>query len=188
MIITLDGTSGSGKNTIASLLAKKYHLKEYSMGDLMRKIAKKRGMTIQELQELRKKDETIDREVDQHQAELGRQEDNFVITGRPSHHFIPHAVKIFLKVKPEVAAHRIWKDLQISNKRNEKKYHSEQELADSIRHRDQEDWKIYHRLYDIDVNLALSYDLVIDTSTIPAEQVVNVIAAFLERKKNHDNI
>jgi len=47
MRITISGPPGSGKGTVSKILAKHYHLKFYSVGDLRREAARKKGMTIE---------------------------------------------------------------------------------------------------------------------------------------------
>lgn len=44
MIITISGYPGSGKSTIADIIAKKLKLKRYSVGNFRRELAKKRGI------------------------------------------------------------------------------------------------------------------------------------------------
>src|SRR3989338_11659150 len=96
MIIVISGRAGSGKSTIAKALSKRLNLKHYSMGDLTRQVAKERGITLLELGKLEESDDSIDRAIDNKQRELGKG-DNFVIDGRLSAFFIPHATfKIFL--------------------------------------------------------------------------------------------
>ena len=64
MIITISGKAGSGKSTIAKELAKKLKLKHYSIGDLMRQIAKEKNISLIELSKLAEKDNSIDKELD----------------------------------------------------------------------------------------------------------------------------
>ena len=52
MIITVSGTPGSGKSTIAKALAKNFRLKYFSSGDLMRNLAEKKGISLAELNKL----------------------------------------------------------------------------------------------------------------------------------------
>ena len=42
MIIAISGKAGSGKSTVAKLLASKLRLRHYSIGDLMREMAKEK--------------------------------------------------------------------------------------------------------------------------------------------------
>ena len=46
MIITISGIAGSGKSTVAKLLAKKLNCKHYSVGDFMRQIAKEKNIPL----------------------------------------------------------------------------------------------------------------------------------------------
>ncbi len=96
LIISISGKAGSGKSTVSRLLAKNLGFRHYSMGDLRRKMAAGRGMTLAELNSLGEKEGFTDREVDEYQKKLGIKETNFVIDGRTSFHFIPHSVKYTL--------------------------------------------------------------------------------------------
>jgi len=64
MIITISGKAGSGKSTVAKQLAKKLNLKHYSIGDIMRKLAKEKNISLNELSKLAEKDKTIDLTLD----------------------------------------------------------------------------------------------------------------------------
>ncbi len=110
MIITISGQAGSGKSTVARMLAKKLGFKHYSMGDLRRKMALKKGITLAELNKLGEKEDFTDKDVDEHQKRLGEKEDNFVIDGRTSFHFIPHSVKVYLKAGIKERAKRVFQD------------------------------------------------------------------------------
>jgi len=110
MIITISGKAGSGKSTVAKEVAKHLKLQHYSMGDLQRKYAKEKGITIEELGKLEAKDNKIDKEVDAYQTKLSEQEDDFIIDGWISFHFIPKSIKIFLNCDEDVGAKRIFSD------------------------------------------------------------------------------
>lgn len=109
MIITIGGHSGAGKTSVGRTLAKKLCYKFYSMGDLRGKMAMELGMTIDELNEVGKKEAWTDKAVDEYQKKIGRKEDNFVVEGWLSFHFIPHSFRVFLDVDPRRAAERIFR-------------------------------------------------------------------------------
>ena len=94
MIITISGSPGSGKSTVRDLLAQKLNLKRYSTGDFMRQLATKSGVSLEEFGKMAQQDSSIDKQLDDRQVKLGREEDNFIIDGRLSFHFIPNSIKI----------------------------------------------------------------------------------------------
>lgn len=185
MIVCLDGTPGSGKNTIGKMIGEKYGLSFYSMGDLMRSIAKRKGITLVDLNKLRDKSGNIDKDIDTYMEELGKEEDNFIITSRTSHHFIPHGIKIFLKTNYEEAANRIWKDLQESNERNEGSFGTKEDLLKGLKERQEGDRKRYLKYYKIDVNDVQSYDFVLETAGLTLKQVFKIVDTYVAQKKAH---
>ena len=96
MIITISGQAGSGKSTVASLVSKALHFKHYSIGDMRRKMAEERGLTLTQLNKLGETQDFTDREVDDFQRRIGQEEDDFAIDGRTSWYFIPHSIAIYL--------------------------------------------------------------------------------------------
>ena len=72
MKIAISGKAGTGKSSVAKLLAGKLKYRHYSMGDIQREIAKKKGISIAELGELEKTDPGIDNMIDERQREIGR--------------------------------------------------------------------------------------------------------------------
>jgi cytidylate kinase len=184
MIITISGKAGSGKSTVAKTIAKKLNLKHYSMGDLQRKYAKEMGLTIEELGELESKDDKIDKEVDAYQTKLAKQEDDFIIDGWLSFHFIKKSIKIFLDCNENIGAERIFSDTK-ENKRDEseRKVNDKEEAKKILIERMQTNRKRWLSYYNIDFLDMNNYDLVVDTSKIKAEQVVEKILRFIKEKR-----
>jgi len=176
MIVVIGGRAGSGKSTIAKLVAKQLSLKHYSMGDLQREIAKEKGISLVELGKLEEKDAAIDKELDNKQKELGEKEDNFVIDGRLSAFFIPKAIKIFLDGDEKTRAERILKDTRETEESKDIK-----ETIKSINQREDSENKRYKEYYDIDCYDKTKYDTVIDTTNLTIEQVTEKV---LEAVKN----
>ncbi len=109
MIITISGTPGSGKSTVGKIIAERLKLNHYSTGDLMRTIAKDKGVSLEQLGKIADGDNgEIDRQLDDRQVSLDKNEDNFVIDGRLSFHFIPNSFKIFIDATIEERARRRW--------------------------------------------------------------------------------
>ena len=170
MIITISGKAGSGKSTVAKEVAKKLGLEHYSVGDLMRKLAKEKKMSLNDLSRLAEKDRSIDMELDKKTIEL-RAADNFVIDGRLTAYFLPYAdLKIFLDCEDKVRAERILKD-----NRDDEKSKSLKELIKKIRQREKSERKRYDNLYSIDSHDKKLYNLIIDTTKLGVKEVVDRI-------------
>jgi len=170
MIITISGKAGSGKSTAAKELAKKLKLKHYSIGDLMRQIAKEKNMSLNELSKSAEKDKSIDLALDKKQIEL-RDKTDFVIDGRLTAYFIPYAnLKVFLECNDKVRAERILKD-----KREDEKSKSINEITKKIKKREQSERKRYKKLYNVDYYDKKLYDLIIDTTNLSINGVLEKI-------------
>jgi predicted cytidylate kinase len=170
MIITISGKAGSGKSTIAKMVASKLKYSHHSMGDLQREIAKELNLTIEELAEFEKTDDKYDRMIDDKQIKLGKEDDNFVIDGRLSAHFIPNAFKVFLNVDVDEAIRR-----RLGHKRVEESFDSPEEVKKSIINREklnQERWIDFYNYDFLDMN---NYNLLIDTTSLSPEEIVDKI-------------
>ena len=177
MIISLAGLPGSGKTTVAKLLSKELGFPWYSMGDLRGKMAQERGITIDELNELGLTQDFTDREVDAYQKKLGETEDNFIAEGWMSWHFIPHALKIFLIVNPDIAAARIFQEHRHATASDEPEYTSVEHTKETLARRVENSRKRYQQYYGVDFLDHANYDLVIDTTQLTPQEVVERIIA-----------
>lgn len=175
MIITISGLPGSGKSTIGKRLATQLGYRFYSMGDLRGKMAMERGMSIDELNKLGEQEGWTDQEVDEYQKKLGETEDNFVIDGRLSWHFIPKSFKVFLTVAVEEGARRIFK----KQRPDEAPVGTMQDMVAQIRARIASDNTRYRKWYGVQFNDAKNYDLTINTTALPPKQVVEKIRRAL---------
>ncbi len=175
MIVAISGTPGSGKSTVAKLLAKRLGYKHYSAGDFRREMAKKRGMSLAELNRLGEKEIFTDKEVDDFQRELGKKEDDFVIDGRLSWLFIKNAVSIFIDAKLSVRAERIMQD-----RRKEESFSTLADAKRSIAERVRSDKRRYKKYYCVNCYDKDNYNSVIDTSDISPEDAVERIIAILK--------
>ena len=186
MRITIAGMPGSGKSTVSRFLEKKFGLKRYNMGELRRRMATERGMTVQELNKLGEKEAWTDKDVDDYQKNLAK-EDDFVIDGRLSWFFIPDSIKIFLKVDPKIGAERIFQE-QRGEERGEKKWKNAGEVERFNEERLKSDVKRYESLYHINPYKLENYDIIIDTSGMTIEEmnrtVEKAISKFIEENKD----
>ena len=177
MRITISGKAGAGKSTVAKILSEKLNLKHYSIGDLMRAAAKEKGISLLEMNKLAEKDKSIDFELDNKLKELGKAKDNFVVDGRLTAFFIPHAdVKVFLETDDKVRAERILKD-----KREHEKSKDINEMLEKIEKREESEKKRYLKYYGVDYTTKKLYNLVIDTTNLVPNQVAEKIVEFVKK-------
>lgn len=181
MIISFSGAIGSGKSTIAEMLAKKLKMPRYYMGSIMREIAKQKNVSFAELMELNKTDPAVDYEVDEYQKKLGKTQDNFIVEGRTSYYFIPHSLKIFLDVDEKESARRVFNDLKNKHRQNEATAITNiEEMINSIKHRKQSEIERYERYYGIDVYDYRNYDFVLNTTNLNIDEVFAKVYKFVK--------
>jgi cytidylate kinase len=174
MKITICGKGGSGKSAVAKALAKEFHLKHYSTGDFMRKIATEKGYTIEQWSHVTPVE--IDNMIDKWAENVGKTEDNFIFDSRLAFHFIPEAIKIYLDVSYEEAARRVF-----ANPRStEAKVNSVEELAQRNKIRWETDRERYKKIYNIDVDDKINYDAYIDTTGKSIKEVINEIKRIIK--------
>lgn len=175
-IITIAGNLGSGKSSTANEVAHRLGFARFSSGDFMRTVAQNRDVSLEELSRIAETDPSIDHEIDEEVRKAGEKE-NIVIDSRLAFHWIPESFKVFLTLSPDVAVERIWKDMQENEKRNVEEAKSKEEILGNITKRLESEHTRYRDLYGIDHTDPSNFDLVIDTSTIPLEEVVDKVIA-----------
>lgn len=168
MIITISGLPGSGKTTVAKILAEKLKLRHVSTGEVFRKMAEERKMKLNDFSKLAEKDLKIDKELDKRQIELVREGDA-VFEGRLAGWLTAKnglsSIKIWLDASLDVRARRI---VQRENKKLEV-------VKEEIEVREGSEWKRYWDLYGINLNDLSVYDMVINTELLSAEKVAEKI-------------
>ena len=169
--ITIGGLSGTGKGTVAKILASKLDFELHSVGNFFREIAKERGFSsLLEFQKtIHSEDNTdfsADIETDERTKKFGAEKDNFIIEGRLCAHMIPDAFKILLTCVDDERFRRVAERQKISI----------DEARIETLEREKLYTDFYSRFYKIDDYLDESYyDFVIDTTNILPEQIVESI-------------
>ena len=195
-IITISGDPGSGKSTIAQELAKKLSAKGGSasggkakriyVGEIRREIARKKGLTLAELNKYAEKHPETDVVIDKKVASQARQlakKYPVIVEGRTQFHFIPESFKLYIKVSLAEGAKRIWQQMQsqkAKTARNEGRINSLAQLKKSINQRIASDKKRYQKYYGIDHTKKSNYNFVMDTTHITASQATKKILKKLK--------
>lgn len=173
-IITITGLPGSGKSSTAKRVAELLAYKHFSSGDLFRKIAADRGLSVSALNLTAEEQRGIDYEVDELLKSMGKTESDIVIDSRLAFHWMPGSFKIFLKLSPKKAAERIFAHIQKEG-RVSQTGNSLEEVEHDVATRIQSELKRYKALYDLDHTDESQFDLVVDTEKYPLLAVADII-------------
>jgi len=171
--VTISGTPGSGKSTVAELLKEKLDLPYVYAGLLFRKQADEFQMSLTEFSRYCEQHDDVDRKLDAEQVKI-LEKGNVILEGRLAGwlaylNHIP-AVKIMLDAAIDVRAQRIKKREQGSLVQ-QKKEMIERENSERLR---------YKTYYNIDLKDTSIYDLVVDTSKKTPEEIVELILSHIE--------
>lgn len=168
--IAISGKSGCGNTTVSGLLAEKLGIKLINY--TFRQLAAEKGMTLAEVIEAAKNDDSYDKYVDSHQVELAQAEPS-VLGSRLAIWVMEKAdLKVYLYASDETRAQRVFNreggDLQ--------------QIKDFTAMRDREDTGRYKEFYGIDNNDYNFVDLLIDTGNFTPEQIVDQILEELKKR------
>ena len=178
MKITISGKAGSGKTTLAKALATQLSFTFYSIGDLRGRMAIERGLTIDQLNEIGKKEDWTDLEADALTKKVGETENNIIVEGWVAYHFIPDSVKVFLTCDMDTGSERVFKDQD--QRKDEAAKTSSQEIREILEKRMQESADRYQRLYNINYLDHKNFDLIIDTTQMGPDEVLQRVLNFLK--------
>ena len=172
--ITISGSPGSGKSTVAQLLAKKTGLTYVYTGDMFRSLATQYNMSLEEFGKYCEQNKEIDEQLDAHQQKI-MQKGDVIVEGRIAgwiayRNNIP-AIKIRLTADLETRTQRIIKREQGSIATRKK----------DIQTREKSEASRYHKYYGIDLADESIYDLVINTSAKAPEEIVALIIQKIKK-------
>ena len=173
MIITIGGFAGSGKSTVADIVAKKLGWERISAGDVFRKLAKEKEMLLEDFNEYAESHSEIDMELDKKilkTADSGRVVIDGRLTGLLAKKKGLPCIAVWLDASLEVRTKRIVK-------RENKNYHT---VIKEIQRRETSDWQRFWELYTIDINDLSGYSLIINTTYRTPEGIARMILKKLE--------
>lgn len=169
--VAISGKSGCGNTTVSGLLSEK--LGVTLINYTFRQLAAEKGMTLKEVIDAAKNDDSYDKYVDKHQVELALKEP-CVLGSRLAIWMLKEAdLKVYLLASDDTRAARVYNreggDLQA--------------IKDFTAMRDREDTGRYKTFYGIDNNDYSFVDIVIDVNDKTPDQIVDIILDKLAEKK-----
>jgi cytidylate kinase len=179
--ICVCGMAGSGKSTVAKSLAQKYGLRYFSGGDALKALAMEEGYKNVEygwweseeglrFLERRRKDQTLDEEMDKKLLELAQQ-GNAILDSWTMPWLLKKGFKIWLEASPEERAKRIAKRDHINN----------EEALKALQSKETHTKDIYRKLYGFNLGEDYSpFHLILDTENLSAEEVLQVLCAVID--------
>jgi cytidylate kinase len=166
MIITVSGSPGTGTTTLARALAAQLSLRWVNSGELFRKIASEKNISVKEMNRLAEKGPEIDYLIDDAQKTLAK-EGSGVFEGRLSGHLLNADLKVLLKTDLRTRCERI-------SKRESKLL---DDAMQETRIREESEARRYKMYYNIDINDLSAYDLVVDTGRFDEAGTLAIVLA-----------
>lgn len=170
-LITVSGPPAAGTSTLTESLAKEIGFEVINGGDIFRRIASEKGLTLAELTELSETDDSIDKELDARLKEIiqahidgSREPDGngLIVESRLAgwHAEGDATLAVFLDAPREVRVERI---------------QDRDETVEELAKREQSEASRYESYYGIDITDMSVYDLVLDTGDMSPDEVTTKV-------------
>lgn len=177
--ISITGDLGSGKSTVAGMLAAKYGVEHVTLGSIQRAKAAEFGMTTCEFNKFIEGKPEYDKLFDDYQKAYENKDGGLILDSRLGFFFVPSTFSFYLSADPVEAAKRI-----IAAGRNNEKYASLEEAITKISERRNSERLRFKQFYGVDILDMNNYDCVIDTTYMKVEEVMQkMIEAYEGGKK-----
>ena len=168
-LVSIGGLPGSGKTTVAKLLADQLSLAYLNAGDIFRTLAQKKGMTLEEFGVFAERVPKVDQSIDARLMEIARKKKNSILEGRLAGRMLAKegltSTKVWLQAPLKVRASRV----------AQREGSSFESALAMIHERERCEWDRYYHLYRIDLNDLSVYDLIIDTEDKPPTAIAETI-------------
>lgn len=176
MRLLLSGLSGTGSTTAARRIAADLNLEYVYGGQIFRSMAAERDTSLEDLAESLERDQETEREIDRRLIAAGTK-DNVLIEGRTIGWIFPR----------DLPAVRVWLtcDLAERLRRVQNREHHARS-AENLLRREASDNRRYLALYGIEPGDFSPFDLVLDTTTLSVDEVVERIERFLQERVSED--
>ena len=163
MRITISGPPGSGKTTLAGVISEKTGMELVCAGEIFRKMAEERNLSLEDFGALAERDESIDRQLDERMLNIASERDDIVLDGRLTGYLTEkHGIPAFrayvtapFSIRVERIAGREGKDRETVER--------------EVLKRERSEYDRYLRYYGFDMRDTSIYDIVLDSSNILPE-------------------
>jgi len=174
VVITMGGPPGSGKSTVAKLLSDITGFEYVYAGSIFREMASSRGLSLNEFGDLAKKDDSIDRDLDDMMIDHARNGNDAILEGRMTGPLCWRekiaSFKVYIDADHRVRAERIM----------EREGGDIEKVIFDMKERERSEIQRYEKYYSIDPSNSMYYDLIIDSSKITPEDEVDLIMKLME--------
>lgn len=176
MRITISGPIGSGKTTACDLLSKRLGVECVVSGKIFRQMAVENGLSLSDFGKLCEADPKYDKMLDGRMVDIARENDNIVLEGRLVAHMLTKehipALRVYLDAPLEVRVGRVVQR-EGDDREKAKADLLEREECEALR---------YRQYYGIDIRDKSIYDMVIDTSVLTPEEIVERIVEAVNKR------
>jgi len=168
-VVAISGLPGSGKSTVAKALAESLGLRYVSIGRIFRRVADELGVDLVELHRIAEGDPTIDMRVDSIALEEAKR-GGVVIEG----HLAAWVVRGMADVRIYLKADRLARAERVARRDGK----SLEEALEEVSRREEMNRRRYLAIYGINVEDLSIFDLVIDTTWLKEEEVVDYVRRY----------
>jgi len=174
-LVTISGPPASGTSTLAEELAEELNYAIINVGDIFRRMADERNLSLSELTELSETDDSIDKELD------ARLED--IITAHTNGDRTPDGDGLIIESRlaafhadgrANIAVH-LHAPLEVRVSRIDGRTETVEDLA----RREESEAERYQNYYGIDITDRSVYDVIIDTSKVSESETVDQVKEAL---------
>ena len=175
MLIIISGPPGSGKSSVAKILANKLSLEYVSAGMIFRNLAKEKGVSLIELNKMAENDFGIDKTVDMEIFNLINKKRELVIES----HIAGWLFHSYADLNVYLTASLITRAKRIANRDGI----SFNDALEQIIKREESHRERFLKYYGIDLYDLSVFDLTINTEYLSPSSVANVILEYLKGKQ-----